>query len=511
MRPSKDSESLTIQGAKASLLDDEYSINEKNNGGYSITNDIKHLKQNDNDPNNNDDTDDDKQYEPSLGWCAQWRSLSYNIKLILIYTWLWGSATSIWSRQLLATYIFQITGGSTEILGFIEAVQGGAYLIAAIIAGIVTDKSTSRITIIRLSGIIGLVIVVPLGVFTLLYVNTKYDDSGDPNKMAELLYKLIYYVWLFVYGICASFCNTIISTTFTDLIPKGKRDFIFSFQWFIRRMASTLGPLIIVAMFYFLGNHWKIYEMNIVLLSGIGLWCLPLLMLVFGFKTKDLQIVRKKNDDKETEIEDKNDKNKKDDETINTRMDKYKHMVPWIMLTHRLILATGAGMTVKFFPIFFEEIIGLTPIALNSIWVATPFITAIFTVCVERFANKTSRVIAMIVFKSFAVGCLVLMATITTKITKYANIIMVIAYVIRTASMNCAYPLEKAILMDHVDKKNRGKWNAIESVNATVWTLSAAFGGYLIGVIGYRNIYLMTASIYTLCILLLIPLNCITK
>ena len=482
MRPSKGSESLTIQGAKASLLS-ECDIN-VNTAGQSIdskhiNNDNSHHLPSNGDPNsyhldggeldsnlipnkNNEDIDGDKQYGPSMGWCAQWRSLSYNIKLILIYTLLWGGSTSIWSRQVLATYIFQVTGDSTEILGFIEAIQGGAYLIAAIIAGILTDRSSSRISIIRFSGIIGLVIVVPLGCFTLLYVNTKYDDNADPDEMRKLLYKSIYYIWLFCYGICASFANTIISTVFADLIPKGKRDFIFSFQWFIRRMASTLGPIIIVAMFFFLGNHWKIYEMNIVLLSGIGLWILPLLMMIFGFNVNELESVTKKNDDnealeKEKEQEQENENENENNSSENVEEDtnndtkknhKYKWIVPWVLLVHRLILATGAGMTVKFFPIFFEEVIGLTPIPLNSIWVATPFITAIFTICVERFANKTSRIAAMITFKSFAIGCLIIMATITPKMTKYANLILVIAYIIRTGSMNCAYPLEKSLMMD---------------------------------------------------------------
>ena len=168
-------------------------------------------------------------------------------------------------------------------------------------------------------------------------------------------------------------------------------------------------------------------------------------------------------------------------------------------------------MAVKFFPIFFEDVIGLEPVPLNSIWIATPLVQSLFTILVERFANKTNRFAAMILFKTVGICQLLVMATVTMQVTKYANVITVVAYVVRTGAMNCAYPLERAVVMDHVEKKDRGKWNALESINSTVWTLSAALGGYLVAEVGYRNIYFITASVYTFAVLLVVPLNCITK
>lgn len=133
------------------------------------------------------------------------------------------------------------------------------------------------------------------------------------------------------------------------------------------------------------------------------------------------------------------------------------------------------------------------------------------TILVERLANKTNRFAAMIIFKTVGICQLMVMANVTMEMTSYANVIIVSAYVIRTGAMNCAYPLERAVVMDHVDKKDRGKWNSVESLNSTVWTLSAALGGYLVDQVGYRDIYFITASVYTFAVILLIPLNCITK
>ena len=223
MRPLRASES--IQGANKSLLDDP--AQSVVSGSLS----------------DSDHSDADSfAKDSSVGWCSQWRSLSYNIRAILLFNLLWGASTSIWNFQLLAAYIFKVSGGSTETLGFIEAMQGGAYLLAAIVAGILTDKHRdSRLSIMRFTAILGLAVVVPLGVVALLCVNAKYSDSAAP-ALVQLGYKAVFFAWLFSYGVCASFCRTVIGTLFADIIPKGRRDLLFSLRSFVQRCARTLGP-----------------------------------------------------------------------------------------------------------------------------------------------------------------------------------------------------------------------------------------------------------------------------
>ena len=168
-------------------------------------------------------------------------------------------------------------------------------------------------------------------------------------------------------------------------------------------------------------------------------------------------------------------------------------------------------MTVKFFPIFFQKVVGLSPVSLNSIWVATPLVQSVFTILVERLANKTNRFSAIILFKALGICQFFVMAAVTEDVTKYADVVTVGAYVVAGGAMTCAYPLERAVVMDHVAKKDRGKWNAMESINSTVWTLSAAAGGVLVAELGYRNVFVITASIYCFAVLLITPLSCISQ
>lgn len=76
--------------------------------------------------------------------------------------------------------------------------------------------------------------------------------------------------------------------------------------------------------------------------------------------------------------------------------------------------------------------------------------------------------------------------------------------------MNAGYPIQRSILMDVVEKKNRGKWNAAESITAFTWTGSAALGGMLIKTHDYRFTFMITGFVYvvgTLILGLIIPLT----
>jgi hypothetical protein len=50
------------------------------------------------------------------------------------------------------------------------------------------------------------------------------------------------------------------------------------------------------------------------------------------------------------------------------------------------------------------------------------------------------------------------------------------------------------------------RWNALESVNQTSWAGSALLGGVLADSIGYRHVFLITASLQLLAVLLYSPL-----
>ena len=55
-------------------------------------------------------------------------------------------------------------------------------------------------------------------------------------------------------------------------------------------------------------------------------------------------------------------------------------MIPWFLFALNLFMAFGAGMTVKFFPIFFSERCKVTPVTLQLVYIALPLVVVCFTV-----------------------------------------------------------------------------------------------------------------------------------
>ena len=79
-------------------------------------------------------------------------------------------------------------------------------------------------------------------------------------------------------------------------------------------------------------------------------------------------------------------------------------------------------------------------------------------------------------------------------------------YILRTSLINSTRGLSRSILMDHVTKSHRGRWNAVESLCSFGWGGSAAVGGYLVDRYDYKQTFMFTAVLQLISILLTVPI-----
>jgi len=123
-------------------------------------------------------------------------------------------------------------------------------------------------------------------------------------------------------------------------------------------------------------------------------------------------------------------------------------------------------------------------------------------------------------FKTAGIGLLVCMALLDSWVKRSAvgssehtfRVAVVAAlYVVRTGLMNCTYPLEESLLMDHVPKSARARWKSLDSISVFGWCGSAALGGYLADRYSYSTTFLVTAAIQLAGTALQIPLIFITR
>ena len=122
-----------------------------------------------------------------------------------------------------------------------------------------------------------------------------------------------------------------------------------------------------------------------------------------------------------------------------------------------------------------------------------------------KLAKDIGRIQTILLTRLIGVSVLFVMASLC-----YADIksgwIFVPAYLLRTGLLNCTYPLDESVLMDHVPVNVRGRWKSLESVSAFGWCGSAALGGLLADKYDYATTFVFTATLQGLGALIQIPL-----
>ena len=166
-----------------------------------------------------------------------------------------------------------------------------------------------------------------------------------------------------------------------------------------------------------------------------------------------------------------------------------KH-VPYILFMSDFIISNGAGMTINFFPLFFQEEYGLTPIHMCALFMSQPLIVMIMSFFSQRLSKSCGRMPIIAFTRALSVSCLFSMA--------YAQpmALQIVLFLMRGGMMRCSQPLRRSILMDYVPKNIRARWNALEGVSVFSWSGSAVLGGFLIDAYGYRMCFIITSLVY---------------
>ena len=434
--------------------------------------------------------------------------------------------------DLLSAFIKKLTN-SEEDVGFISGAQGITQVALAFPVGFLSDKFL-RQTMLRCACVIG---SIALGLTCYIYVDLQHGAN---------LY--FFYGTFMLWGSYIVFSNPNLESIFADSIATGQRSRLFSVKVTVMQFSNAFGPAVSIVLFYVLGNTWKLSVLRVVLLCGCGVAILALLMLLRFDDSKSLgqksesKTVREIeeeyqaigfgtegfDDDIDTQnmflLEDLQQESfwekRRRSSSLRQRCCSCTQTMPccrssvasrvkYSLITHDLLLAIGAGMTVKFFPLWFiskTHGYGLAPIQLSIGYVCAPSLCGIFSLLVQRWSKVTGRVMILILTKMTGIAALYGLALLDSDHTYAAP--MVSLWVYRTAIMNCTSGISRSILMDFVTKSQRAKWNSFESVTRFTWSGSAALGGYLVAMKGYRFCFLITAIIYTVA---MIPLFGILK
>jgi MFS family permease len=459
--------------------------------------------------------------------------LNYNVFLNLVLAVLYGISSSIWNGTAYAAYLKKLGHNSNGPLGDIEAVSGLSSLLAALPVGYVADK-IGRAKVIRAGGL-ALLVTIVAQIWVLEWVGTEEDDHEHPSgvsynrNVALWMMGIIMAFWGIGDGVVNGPCNAL----FADSTPEGQRTRFFNYLFVAYTVASSCGPLVSIILFQTLGDVWDLYHLRIVMYVGLGLEVFNALLMTFFDDRKALE---ESNDDDDegvmgSETDDEcdisphlvQDRNPQSDSaTLNGMLhpgacdaselmsfSKRQKWIPYIVFCQGLIFAVGSGMTIKFFPLFFKDEVGMTPSQVQIIYCIAPLVMAISsTLCTQLAGSGFGRVQAMLLYSVAGVSLLYSMVFFKSYLDLHPFLLVPI-YILRTSLMNGSYPVQESILMDFVPKQERARWKSLDSVASFGWCGSAAFGGWLADKYDYTATFLITAILQSIGIAvwcLLLPL-----
>lgn len=169
-----------------------------------------------------------------------------------------------------------------------------------------------------------------------------------------------------------------------------------------------------------------------------------------------------------------------------------------------LFIAIGAGFTMPFISLFFENVHGVDSTTFSLVSSLT-FIIVFFGMGVmPTIRKKYGYKVSILLFQSLSIVFLVLMATTEWyKELPTAAGLALFFYVFRQPLMNVAGPMTSELSMYFVGKKNQ---ELIAALNASIWSGSWFFSSRIFGIlrekeIAYVNIFLITAFMYILGVL----------
>ena len=414
-------------------------------------------------------------------------SLNHNVKLILLFTFTQSIGRSIWMGNVLSTFIYLISDSSSEMLGLAAGATGITMTIVVFPSGYFADK-IRRDWMLRIAAIFGLI-----GIGFLFFANTI----------------TMIFIALIIWGLYQGITRPSLEAIFADSVQSGTRSYIYSWRQLISQIGMALGPFLNIILFLFLGDVWELDVLKLVMGFGLIFSFGSLIMMFFFNDQKSLgassDSIPIKNEINDTLNQDNqlsnsllkkySDSNIKSNSRLKT---KFKFIsvkyIPFILVGCNIIIGLGAGMTVKFFTIFFMEIYLMSPIMVQAISGFTSIATGFSGLMAQHYSKAKGRPQIIFIVQSIATICLVIIAT-------YPPIwVLIIVFIIRGSLMNASQPLSRSILMDFVPKNKRGKWNSLEALAwGLFWNMSAVFGGYLIGPTNnFRLNFLVTAGIYVL-------------
>jgi MFS family permease len=450
---------------------------------------------------------------------------SKNINRVLLYTFFSYASRSLWNQSVLSAFVYLLKADDPKFVGIITCVMGVSQLLTSFPAGYLSDKYR-RDFMLKIASLVGFI------ASTLTIIAAR---------MQEFMFLA---VALSFWGVFQGISNPSVDALFADSMMDGERSKYFTKKIVCRYLGSSSGPLVALFMFSYLGNEWTIEECQFILCAAQVLSFPALIVLCslnddHNFATTstssrnrnsiphDIEDLVQKaedtigethrssdsdlslsSDDLETPLLSSSDDHlieyspgSVDDE--NETSNSYSlcnilesRLIPALVAASDMLGALAAGMSVRFFPIFFLDNLKMTPQMVQLIFLCSTIGMTMGGQISQHLGARFGRIETTIFLKLLGASFFMLMIVFYQYNAPVS--IVLILFVLRTSIMNSPGALSRSVLMDSVPAEERAKWSSLESVNQVNWAGSAALGGFLVDWKGIVCNFYITATFQVL-------------
>ena len=453
--------------------------------------------------------------------CGKDMLVNQNVLLILTVYFLYGLTDSLMKESAYAAYVNILGHDKNGPLGVIEAVYGLTALLSAPFVGYLADRC-GRSKIIRAGGVLTFLAIV-MQLSLMAWIGTNETVVRSTNQITSLaVMGLIMIFW----GVAECVLNGPASALLAESTPSSQRSIYFTYLYSIYTLASSSGPLVALVMFQTMGDEWTLRDLASVIYAGLGIaviYCI-LMLLVDDAKALHGGDEEFTKADEETAEKIATDGDEKDNDAAEltevrppsmseSLLIQRQRWIPYIVLAQGLITAAGTGISVKFFPLFFKDEASLLPSQVQVVYVAIPITTVIFSFSIASLADRGfGRVQATAICSVLSVALMLMIVFFRSAFVHYP-VLLIAIYVLQRSFLDCSFPLQESILLDYAPRGQSARWASMFNVSSFGWCGSAALGGWLSDKYGYSCIFLLTALIQCMgivvwCFLLpLVPRN----
>ena len=370
-------------------------------------------------------------FDVDVSLFREFQNYNKNVKLAMI-----SSIFVMSSNGLLISAIFSIfvkgIGGSNLIVGYVSFFGGLVLLIGIFPAGILADRFSRKISLR-----IGLLFTF-FGFFFFYLSNSLFDI----------------YISFGIFNLGNAFIRPSRDAMIADSVVNNKREKIYGQLFSLQSISNGLGPLIAVFLFLVIGDNWQINTMKQVLF--VGLFGLLIGIIIMFFMDDKYSLG--------SESESTINNNHNDDNITNIYQNKKFKILQFIKENNftlfivflGLIISIGAGMSVRFFPIFFKDYYNLPPTIVNFIYFLVALLTGLMAIIVTKYVNTVGKIESIISVQLIAIISLFIIALIPPLS------ILIPIFLIRGSFMNASQPVKNAMIMDLVPKRNRGIFQSLQ-------------------------------------------------